>query len=588
MNKGSSNVHLFNKKDDFFKNNYPNTINIALEEEIYKKNNDVEFPLEGESSQQKEAILKADEIYRSIGGKVKKQFDGIPWYDILAPQIILYFLSKIIRAQSLLERINKQFPGSKIMHTSNPLMEAFGLDTPIFFKQVVSKFVLKDRLRSYFLKHVPGILRLYHCGNLLMNSKKGTFSTPSLPNDCQTLIWCENRVHEMAGFAVADKLAELGKKVTCIVGRDLHREDSVNISQFRDKQWLKTINKLAKDFKRTLYFISNQLISELSFTSESERYEYVRNFLYREFLHWYMPQAIDVLASSINILDRLKPKVVLIQDIADFRTRTLSFLAQERKISVVHQQFGDQGKANIELRWGCADIYGLWGSWYKDIVVNHGINEKKIQITGTPKISDKSQLCINTIVYLSSKKKRILFPLVPASPLTFGNGGALSFRQCQITLQTLFNWAVNTNGSVELIIKPRPLQDDNWAIPLLKEIPDNVKVLQADMPIKDALKNTDVVITTHSTVAIDSILTGIPLVIIDLFKSHLMNRYIKEGVAVGVYNLKDLESTMDKILNDSITREKMIERQKCCREHIVAFGFKQSVEKIEEILARLI
>jgi len=569
-------LYLFDTTNDFVCNHASNAIRVALEDELISDAAGNFSPLGGQPLSQGKAILQAHRLYQEALKKIPKESEEILWWEILAPQIILYFVSKILRSQDIYARIQEKGQRKIVIRSTNKIIAAFAKDHMTDRKDKIGKMERGNARKSFFKNIFSYLLASYRCLKIWSPS----LSVFSKSNSCDVLIWCQNKVHEATGFAVADVLKQKGKKAACLVNRNVKNQYAWQIDTFRNLAWLKNIFFMIPELRRVLGHMARQLLDQSYFPSKLPKTKNLEILLKETLWHWYIPQAADAWVVSGIILDHLKPSIVLIQDIADFRTRALAIQAHQRKIPVIHHQFGSSGACSIEWRWDCVDVHSVWGKWSEEIALQYGVEASKIHIAGTPRMAESDNQTNGKL----SNKKKVLFPLVPSSPLKFGNGGAITQGECKEILRILFKWAEKLSDKVELLLKPRPLSDDSWYLSVLPEAPKNIFVLPADRAITKILEDVDAVITTHSTVAIDAILAEKPLIIISLPSLLSSYPFAKQGVAMEISSEKELTSTMERILWDPLVQQIMKERQRLCRVYLVAFQGRDSAINIAELI----
>jgi|GEM_PF-4240757 len=557
---------------------------VSIEEEVVRTETGEEVPLEGRGMSPAGAILAAEKFYRSAFQMIPDENKQIPWWEILGPQVIVYCLSKVLRTHNAFDRLISTTQNGIVLCTANPILEALFRDHDSGKKSVEMGIRFRERCRRYCRRTFSGVLPFYEFGGLWAKSWANR-GAPLLGKG-RPLIWCQNVVHEATGFAVSDALRGGGNEAICVVSRKMDRRDTFHVKQLRNGSWASRVAHLLPDLHKTLSKMSQALLEQSLSTSALPRTSQIHRVLEAEIKRRFIPRAADAWALAGNAFERFNPSVILIQDTTDYRTRALALHAQQRGIPVIHHQFGSLSHecTDIEFGWDCADRHCVWGELSASIIQRLGVPPAKVRIAGTPRMPDPDQWQERTVT--GSGIRTVLFPLCPSSSLQFGNGGATTLSENIEVLRALFRWIAASSPPVRLLVKRRPLGDDGWVVPLLAEAPDGVEVLPAQMPISAALRKTGVVVTTHSTVAIDAIVSGIPLILIRL-NQRVIDRphpYAERGMALEALSEKDLARSLEKVFNDPEAVRKITAMQREHRESLVAFGKSRSAQRIANII----
>lgn len=555
---------------------------IALEEEILREPSGVQKRLSGNRLFQADALMQANRICHEWGDSSILAKEEIPWFDLLAPQIILYILSKLLRIRNLLTRL----PVDECweIRSYHPIIaEMARAMQPLGVLMVTPRSKPREIIRRYFQQNFPLLIawqRRLRVSPLL--GVHGKDRIPVVSNKCEVLLCCHNSVREPVAFNVQEVLSRRGTSALCLSGRSSQKPQTLSESMLRDKLWEKRIHDLQPGLQRALNVIGAKIVSSLGLnTSDAVP---VTRLLIAEMQRYFLPQAADAVALAEQALDKLRPRVVVIQDVADFRTRALAYEARKRKIAVVNHQFGAISNSGIEWTWDCADLHLLWGEWSSNIVTDLGVSADKLLLTGTPRLSS-ARATVDNSTHQSPRLFRALFPLIPASNLDFGNGGALSIAECRSVTELIFRWVELCQEKIILYIKPRPLGDDTWFDSFNADLPSGVEVLSRDYPIDQALSETDLVITTHSAVGIDSIMVGKPLVVIDWGSApHPFEEAVHIGAAFKAATLETLKKVTEKIFFDESVRREMIYAQEAFRHKIMQCEGQESAEHIAQVL----
>lgn len=553
---------------------------IALEEYGFVDNKGIVEPLSGQGMSQLEAIIQADRMLRQFYASNAFTENKEPWFDILAPQLILYILSKLLRIIHLLRQLPQGLSWQVCSANGMifPLMESIApgmvkVQTRLHSKMVLKKFLI---YRYHGLKNWQQKVFIGGKKHLFKNQLDGI-------KGC-ILFWCPNIAFEPAAIPIVEQMKRKNIPVLCVASNGLYSPLTISQFAFLDSDCQRYIKKSLPRLRSFLNKMAESMILELIGKDQDFTHQRMVRFLRRELELFFVPQAVNALELAQRALDIVEPRSVFIQDMGDCRTRAIAWAARMRQIPVFHHQQGTVTTASIEWTWNIVDKHFVWGDCSREIVSGLGIQSNKIEITGTPKIPYTPPQT-GTESKTPNKPMRTLFTLMPASPLAFGNGGASSLTECQAIMNMLFKWVELMEGKLVLQIKPRPLKDHEWFDVFLPILPASVEMLPGDMSVDEALKNTDMVITTHSTIAIDSIFMGKPLVVLSRGNEpHPYAEAVHFGAAKMADSFEDLKNISEKLLFHEYERNKMINCQLKYQSRILKYAGEESAERIVSYL----
>ena len=123
--------------------------------------------------------------------------------------------------------------------------------------------------------------------------------------------------------------------------------------------------------------------------------------------------------------------------------------------------------------------------------------------------------------------------------------------------------SINSLEDIQLVIKLHPGEDQR-AVLYKKNKSIKPVIVDGKVDTYALLYACDLMITRHSTTATEAVILNKPVIALNLSGEPDPVEYVKEGVALGVYNEKDLKPAILKLLKDDTdlaeNREKYIEK----------------------------
>ena len=211
------------------------------------------------------------------------------------------------------------------------------------------------------------------------------------------------------------------------------------------------------------------------------------------------------------------------------------------------------------------DLTLVYGTADYDMLVNRAYYPpNRVKITGNPKYDVVPY-------YLTSRKEILQKYNIQAENkkiiLWATQSHALSMDEALIYMRVIFS-AVSSSQNLKLLIKPHPAEGEDM-MQLYheeqKKYPDlDVTYFTGTDNTSELISISDLVIVRNSTVGQEAIAFQKPLVVLDVSENPDAGMFVKEGVAVGVYNPDNLSTAICELLDDdtciSTAREEYISK----------------------------
>ena len=211
------------------------------------------------------------------------------------------------------------------------------------------------------------------------------------------------------------------------------------------------------------------------------------------------------------------------------------------------------------------DKTAVYGNYHKELLTKVSTYpENSVVVTGQPRYDF---LCHADKIY---SKERFLSKY----NINQNNRIILWTTQCHVisddenvrNFETVFRTMQNLKD-LSLVIKQHPNEGRSYT-KMIRDYLNKYKVGAVITPKSsdtyEQLFACDLMITRHSTTAMEAVALNKPVIILNLSGEPDTVEYVKEGVALGVYDEKDLEATIKKLLKDDSelvkNRKKYIEK----------------------------
>lgn len=224
----------------------------------------------------------------------------------------------------------------------------------------------------------------------------------------------------------------------------------------------------------------------------------------------------------------------------------------------------------------------VYGQYDKDILTKlSAYPDDSVVVTGSPrydslyyadKIYNKNKIFKQ--LNLNSSKKMILWT-------TQTHGFPLDENKKNIF--AVYN-AIKSLKNVQLVIKLHPSEDQK-ASPYKKDKSFEPVIIGRKADTQALLFISDLLITRHSTTAMEAVALNKPVIILNLSGEPDPVEYVKEGVALGVYKEDDLKPAIEKLLEDDSELAK--NRKRYIEKHLYKVDEKAS-ERVVDLIEKMI
>jgi predicted SAM-dependent methyltransferase/polysaccharide pyruvyl transferase WcaK-like protein len=194
-----------------------------------------------------------------------------------------------------------------------------------------------------------------------------------------------------------------------------------------------------------------------------------------------------------------------------------------------------------------ADCFAAWGDFTKDFLVKNGVEPKRLVVTGGPCFDvtfslnpDKKKICAD--VGIDPKKKIIVFTTQAS-----GAGGSPTQEEIEAGIRETCH-AASRYPDLQLLFQVSP----NQSIESIQRIVDATGPSNAvAVRYKDTeslMAISDGVITFFSTTAIDALLLGKPLFLINLSDDRDFYPFVPMAAAFGAYTKAEIQPAFKKLV----------------------------------------
>jgi len=198
-----------------------------------------------------------------------------------------------------------------------------------------------------------------------------------------------------------------------------------------------------------------------------------------------------------------------------------------------------------------ADKLAVLGGKIRDIYLGSGLKPERIVVTGAAHFDqlfnrdmehdDRELLRCG----IDPKDRIVLFATQPST-----------IREIEDMLSGIIS-AVRKTEDIQLVVKTHPSEDIRPYQTAIEKYNDFKIHVVRDIELYALISRCELLITKHSTVALEAMMVDKPVVTINLTGQPDPVTYAREGAAIGVYQKDDIKPAILKALNDEETRRQL-------------------------------
>ena len=265
------------------------------------------------------------------------------------------------------------------------------------------------------------------------------------------------------------------------------------------------------------------------------------NFVEPFWISYSIREACESMVSFANMLDTEKPSCVLILHENNFWTKSLAYLCKMKDIPCVCFQEGmlrlrDQktlGKQSMASEYSRKLL--VWSESAKQHYLESGINPDKVEVTGILHLDRWFRFLKNKEQFEQARQAHKL-------TLGFTNGKLVTFALPQINryegnpmhaIGKLSDWAAD--HFVQVAFRFHPFENEDIVEKLKGNLASHptAKVITGG-ETNELLASSDLAISQHSTIAVEAMALGVPLVEMDLDNVGVLESLSDKGVAFAI------------------------------------------------------
>jgi len=294
---------------------------------------------------------------------------------------------------------------------------------------------------------------------------------------------------------------------------------------------------------------------------------------FSELFHRKFSEVVKYIELAKEAVRMEKPDVVVVVDEYGMYGKAAVFAGEQAGIPTVAVQHGIMSDSNIALFHPSGELTDrstplhnpipdktlVNGEYYKNFLASFGYPQNSFVPTGQPKydVLAKAEKIFNkekTRAELGLKQHEKMLVLASSTQ-------GFPKKENENFMKSLFG-AVKKIGGLKLVIKLHPNEYDSSLHKKLAREAGIEFVITKDANTSELLYACDALITISSTVALEAMILGKPVVIANLTGKPDQVPYVEKQAAAGVYKDSDMLPTIKKILFDEKTIKKLEEPRK--------------------------
>jgi len=266
------------------------------------------------------------------------------------------------------------------------------------------------------------------------------------------------------------------------------------------------------------------------------------------------PEAIGCIITMEHMLIVERPKVIVISDETSFFGRALVTANRKHGSKTIGIQHGVIDKNHIEyvhkgegpiLPCPIPDMTAVWGAKVKKQLLESGqYSQSNVIVTGNPTydyLAKADEIYNKEKIYQHFKIGNRKLVTVTTQPVHI-----ISEREQWLKAVAT---ASKQLDSAFFVVKPHPAENSSMHEGICKQYGGTNIVVCTNQSTNELIYASDLMITSHSTTGLESMILGTPLMTLNLTGMPDLMPYASSGAAVGVYKEEDIAPGIKNMLD---------------------------------------
>lgn len=255
------------------------------------------------------------------------------------------------------------------------------------------------------------------------------------------------------------------------------------------------------------------------------------------------------LEPMLKAIDALKPDLLVAIEV-NYILRNIIRYCRQKSIKTLVIQHGTPNKFSIQSFVPFeADKFAAWGEFSREFLLENGMKADKIILTGGANFDRSLSLVPDRVkiareLKLDSKKKWIVF--TTQGP---GAGNIPTIEEIETAIMETAKTALNY-PEYELVFQVHPEQTIEKVKAICDNVTGNKTIVTKYKDTEELIVASVGVITFFSTTALDAVILGKPLLLVNLSDDKNFLPFVKMGAAFGAYNKTEISSAFKSLIYD--------------------------------------
>jgi hypothetical protein len=273
--------------------------------------------------------------------------------------------------------------------------------------------------------------------------------------------------------------------------------------------------------------------------------------------HFHLPLLVPQIAIARHLLKTPRPQLIISADVADARARLYSLLGRQLNIPTLEVQFGPNGAEGTEWRFLLAERVATWGETTLKALLEHGVSEHQITITGSPRHDSLVNIDAGTV---EKTRARLGIPagyamVLCASTYQQKEYNSLSDPELLVSMKRAVFKAAGKLQGLCLVVKPHPLEKVEETRQLMGSEPNIILINPAD-DIRELTLACDAFLGFGSTATVDAMIAN-KLTICPAFPGWVWSdMFVKSSATLVPRSAEEVENSLRSVVDGSIDKVK--------------------------------
>ncbi len=397
---------------------------------------------------------------------------------------------------------------------------------------------------------------------------------------------------------VADMLERRGHRVRVVTSRLRANEEDITgfsrvdfIEDFFDKEAFSRIGVQRAKSGRLIKRLIEQVNPAEIFTDVEAARRVLFSLSQKSNIENYFYEAVKNVELAILYLGRGNAEVVIGADDCDTRCRAFFLLASDKGVPTLHVQYGLVSEEAVNWKFMSTGCAALFGESSLNCLVEMGLDPALLRVTGQPRfdtlvVESEESRGNGQFGGTSNNVGGVVNILFASQPNVAGCFGSEEVRVKM--LEEIYGVVKSIEGAV-LTLRLHPDEDVRVHKRIVDKTGARVVIATSEpIAIDEAIKACDVLLTFHSTTALEALIADKPVILYGDGTNPIASKYLESGAVLSAKEPAELAARVAQVIDGGEGLQNLAESRRIFVNRYTKNHDGRSTERVAALVEELI